>query len=79
TDQANILLNLLEQYRLFSGQAINLQKSTIFFSKNTPQHIRSSICLVLNGITSHRSMRYLGLPLGIGRAKKEVFDYLLTS
>ncbi|CAA0832557.1 Unknown protein, partial [Striga hermonthica] len=71
TDQATILLNLLEQYRLFSGQAINLQKSAIFFSKNTPQRLRTSICAILNGITVHRSTRYLGLPLGIGRSKRE--------
>ncbi|CAA0816391.1 Ribonuclease H-like superfamily protein, partial [Striga hermonthica] len=29
--------------------------------------------------SSHRSTRYLGLPLGIGRSKKEVFDYILEA
>ncbi|CAA0811146.1 Unknown protein, partial [Striga hermonthica] len=76
---ASFLLNLLEQYRLFSGQQVNLQKSAAFFSKNTPLQLQLSICQTLNGITSHRSTRYLGLPLGIGKSKKEVFDYILTS
>ncbi|CAA0819580.1 Unknown protein, partial [Striga hermonthica] len=59
------------KYRLFTGQAVNLNKSAIFFSKNTPQPLQARICSALNGITSHRSTRYLGLPLGIGKSKKE--------
>ncbi|CAA0819703.1 Unknown protein, partial [Striga hermonthica] len=70
------LMNILEQYKLFSSQAINLQKSAVFFSRNTPLHLQRSICSSLNNITSHRSTKYLGLPLGIGRSKKEVFAYL---
>ncbi|CAA0831781.1 DNAse I-like superfamily protein, partial [Striga hermonthica] len=66
-----ILMNILEQYRLFTGQTVNLQKSAIFFSKNTPQNIQTAICGAMNGITSHRSTKYLGLPLGIGKSKKE--------
>ncbi|CAA0810884.1 DNAse I-like superfamily protein, partial [Striga hermonthica] len=52
-------------------QAVNLQKSAIFFSRNTPQNLQSAICRTLNGITAHKSTRYLGLPLGIGKSKRE--------
>ncbi|CAA0838481.1 Unknown protein, partial [Striga hermonthica] len=51
---------------------VNLQKSCIFISRNTPQTLKDRICRVLQGIIPHRSTRYLGLPLGIGRSKKEV-------
>ncbi|CAA0810912.1 DNAse I-like superfamily protein, partial [Striga hermonthica] len=78
-DQAGIIISILEQYRLFTGQTVNLNKSAIFFSKNTPQYLQNSIYRSLNGITPHKSTRYLGLPLGIGKSKKEVFDYLLAS
>ncbi|CAA0822586.1 Unknown protein, partial [Striga hermonthica] len=61
---------------LFTGQKVNLQKSGIFFSRNTPSNLRDSICNVLQGIVPHRSTRYLGLPLGIGRSKKEAFDFI---
>ncbi|CAA0818222.1 Unknown protein, partial [Striga hermonthica] len=57
--------------QIFTGQAVNLQKSAIFFSKNTPEAVKLSICSSLRGIVTHRSTRYLGLPLGIGRAKRE--------
>ncbi|CAA0829034.1 Unknown protein, partial [Striga hermonthica] len=68
-----------EKYKLFTGQSVNLQKSAIFFSRNTPQPLQSSICSGLNGIVCHRSTKYLGLSLGIGRSKKEVLDYVLNS
>ncbi|CAA0832458.1 Unknown protein, partial [Striga hermonthica] len=58
-----IIMSILEQYRLFTGQTVNLNKSAIFFSKSTPQHLQNSICRSLNGITPHKSTRYLGLPL----------------
>ncbi|CAA0839547.1 Unknown protein, partial [Striga hermonthica] len=57
------------KYRLFTGQTVNLQKSAVFFSRNTSSHLRRSICNALNNIVSHRSTKYLGLPLGIGRSK----------
>ncbi|CAA0843248.1 Unknown protein, partial [Striga hermonthica] len=61
---------------LFTGQKVNLQKSGIFFSRNTPSNLRDSICNVLQRIVPHRSTIYLGLPLGIGRSKKEAFDFI---
>ncbi|CAA0833295.1 Unknown protein, partial [Striga hermonthica] len=75
-DQAGVLLDLLNRYRMFTGQTVNLVKSVIFFSRNTPEFLQRSICAALQGIQSHKSTRYLGLPLGIGKSKKEIFDYL---
>ncbi|CAA0840350.1 Unknown protein, partial [Striga hermonthica] len=50
---------------------VNLNKSAIFFSRNTPEPLKLAICDALNGIVCHKSSRYLGLPLGIGKSKKE--------
>ncbi|CAA0807068.1 Unknown protein, partial [Striga hermonthica] len=73
--QAATLLTILDKYKLFSGQMVNLHKSVVFFSRNTPQHLQDNICSTLQGITSHKSTRYLGLPLGIGRSKLEAFNF----
>ncbi|CAA0827465.1 Unknown protein, partial [Striga hermonthica] len=59
--------------------AVNLLKSAVFFSRNSPAHIKSRVCAVMNGISCHRSTKYLGLPLGIGRSMKEVFSYLVEA
>ncbi|CAA0822945.1 Unknown protein, partial [Striga hermonthica] len=69
------LLQILQKYQLFTGQLVNLEKSSAFFSKNTPATTQHSICQVLNGITVHRSSRYLGMPLGIGKSKRESFNF----
>ncbi|CAA0810283.1 Unknown protein, partial [Striga hermonthica] len=77
---ADFYSNLFTTEGSRDGESIvNLQKSGIYFSRNTPQTLRDNICGTLQGIVPHRSSRYLGLPLGIGRSKKEVFDYILNS
>ncbi|CAA0805956.1 Unknown protein, partial [Striga hermonthica] len=52
-----------------------LQKSSIFFSKNTPIATRSNICQTLHGIQHQLSCKYLGLPLQIGHSKRQTFQY----
>lgn len=56
---------------------MNLDKSSILFSKNTLVFTRNSICQVLGGVHEHGSAKYLGMPFVIGRSKKEVFIYVV--
>ncbi|CAA0828300.1 Unknown protein, partial [Striga hermonthica] len=56
---------------------VNLDKSAIFFSRNTPEHLQLQICAIFQGITKHSSTRYLGLPLGIGKSKVDTFKFVL--
>ncbi|CAA0810586.1 Unknown protein, partial [Striga hermonthica] len=58
---------------------VNLSKSSIFFSKNTPPHIQRQICNTLNGISVHTSTKYLGLRLGLGKSKIDTFSYVENS
>ncbi|CAA0816928.1 Unknown protein, partial [Striga hermonthica] len=76
---ARTLMTLLHRYQLFTGQSDNMGKSSIFFSRNCSSLLKTDICYLLGGIKSHRSTRYLGLPLGIGKSKKESFDYILKA
>ncbi|CAA0809079.1 Unknown protein, partial [Striga hermonthica] len=57
-----------------SGQRVNMDKSSIFFSKNTAINIRNEICSSFARISCVKSTKYLGLPLGIGRKKKKRFS-----
>ncbi|CAA0831738.1 Unknown protein, partial [Striga hermonthica] len=59
--------------------SVNMSKSSVFFSRKTPVHLKNIICASMPGITCHRSTRYLGLPLGIGRSKLDTFQYILDS
>ncbi|GER31799.1 ribonuclease H-like superfamily protein [Striga asiatica] len=47
-----------------SGQLVNLDKSSVFFSKNASEELQSDICYVLNVISRVKSSKYLSLPLG---------------
>ncbi|GER38816.1 RNA-directed DNA polymerase (reversetranscriptase)-related family protein [Striga asiatica] len=73
---AQTLLNILNLYCFVSGQAVNLHKSNVFFSANTPDALKADICHILQGIVIAKSSKYLGLPLGIGRNKKDTFAFV---
>ncbi|KAA3475598.1 reverse transcriptase [Gossypium australe] len=67
---------ILRKYRNNSGQCVNFDKSTVFFSKNTPEIERNLVINILGVRTSNNPERYLGLPNMIGRKKKESFQIL---
>ncbi|CAA0834064.1 Unknown protein, partial [Striga hermonthica] len=50
---------------------VNLAKSSVFFSRNASVGLKAEICQCLIGIEVCHSSRYLGLPLRIGKSKKE--------
>ncbi|XP_027155460.1 uncharacterized protein LOC113766368 [Coffea eugenioides] len=68
--------NIIQQYGQASGQVVNFEKSAMFFAKNTPIRIRKEVSKVLDNMREAQSGKYLGLPMTIGRAKKQVFGYL---
>lgn len=70
---AEALKTLLATYESVSGQLINKQKSSIFFSKRTNPSIRALMKDVL-GIEKEGGVgKYLGLPEHFGRKKKDLF------
>jgi hypothetical protein len=70
------LKEILQYYEAVSGQAINYQKSEIFFSKNTLEADRDAVKNILQVAESLGSRKYLGLPSMVGRNKKAIFGYL---
>ena len=73
-EDCNVLLHLLALYERALGQKINGEKTTLFYSKNTPLKIRSVLTAMFG--TSHTTQfeKYLGLPLIMGRSKKHAFN-----
>lgn len=54
---------------------INYQKSEIFYSTNTPQHLKDNISTIKGITQTIGSSNYLGLPSIIGRKKIVVFGF----
>ena len=69
-EESRVLKNILQQYEDSSGQKINTDKSSIFFSPNTSQETKEEILTYLGPMQDTRHTKYLGLPSFIGRSKK---------
>jgi len=69
-------LELLDSYSKYSGQHINKNKTTIFFSKSTTPERKQYIKNALGVLEIRSYEKYLGLPSLIGRRKKGSFEYI---
>ncbi|XP_040959149.1 uncharacterized protein [Gossypium hirsutum] len=73
---ASILKNILKEYGECSGQCVNFNKSSIFFSMNTFEEKKEEASTNLGVRISTNIERYLGLSNMVGRRKKESFQQL---
>ena len=73
TANVDRIQGILSQYERTSGQQINKQKTTIFFSKSTPHSAQTAVKDMLGVPAITQYERYLGLPSFIGRAKYSSF------
>ncbi|XP_042956310.1 uncharacterized protein LOC122292152 [Carya illinoinensis] len=71
------LMGILEMYERGSGQKLNKEKSSIFFSKNTPLENQRTLLLIAGLKPKFSLENYLGLPAMIGRAKTVAFHGLI--
>ncbi|KAF7153626.1 hypothetical protein RHSIM_Rhsim01G0011800 [Rhododendron simsii] len=67
---------ILRDYRNASGQLINLQKSAMFFSKNTGPILKSELSALMAIPVRTDLGRYLGLSAENGKSKTELFNYI---
>jgi len=73
---AQELGRILEVYERASGQVINKDKSTIMFSPNTEQRVKDHMRTTLAILEVASSERYLGLPVLVGKFRKNTFEYI---
>lgn len=72
------LATILHQYCYASGQAINLNKSGLFFSKGCPDRLRRNMLAVLRVPEIAKTGKYLGIPSDWGASKKDIFAWILA-
>ncbi|XP_060964627.1 uncharacterized protein LOC133033648 [Cannabis sativa] len=68
---------MLEVFANASGQRVNFEKSSVFFSTNTTTQMRQIICNRLSIREAEERSKYLGLPSSIGRNKMAAFSYVV--
>jgi len=76
SESATRLQEILDVYEKQSGQKINRDKSSAFFSKKTSNHNKQQVLQVLGICTETQNERYLGLPVHLGAAKSKEFEYI---
>lgn len=62
-----------------SGQAINLNKSSVTFSPNTTQINCNAVYTYLQVTEVQKPGKYLGMPMNVGRKKTSVFFQVVTN
>ena len=75
-DEGETIAEILQTYERASGQSINLEKSSVYFSNNTSERQKGHILETLGVKEVVWFESYLGLPTLIGRAKYSTFSFL---
>lgn len=73
---AKLLKEVLKEYEECSGQCVNFNKSTIFFSSNTSEENRVEVSAILGVSGSTDMEKYLGLSNVVSQHKNESFQNL---
>ena len=73
---AQELGRILEVYERASRQVINKDKSTIMLSLNIDQRVKDHMRTTLLILEVATSERYLGLPVSVGKSRKNTFEYI---
>ncbi|XP_039173493.1 uncharacterized protein LOC120295938 [Eucalyptus grandis] len=60
------------------GQAVNLNKSGIYFSKCCPMSLRNNMAAVLRVLEIDKTGKYVGIPSDWGGSKKDIFAWILA-
>ena len=67
------LVQILNSYEATLRQKINVNKSSVFFSPNTPNDVKEEILSILGPMQCSQQRKYLSLPSLIGKSKFQVF------
>lgn len=72
-DEANRVSKVLKDYEDVSGQKLNKEKTSLFFSKNTKRENKDEIKNLFGAQVIQQHEKYIGLPPMVGREKKKAF------
>ena len=71
--EGEVVAEILQTYERASGQSINLENSSVFFSNNTTDTQKQQMLQILGVKEVVKFESYLGLPTLIGRDKYNTF------
>lgn len=72
------LIHILNPYETSSNQFLNKEKTSIFFSANTPRDIQQNIIKIVGVKSTSNLEKCLGIPAFLGKKNQVLFSILLT-
>ena len=73
-EECDRVIKVLEDYEGDSGQMLNKEKTSIFFSKNTNREVQKQIKEKFGAQIVQHHEKYLGLPPLVGKSKRKAFN-----
>ena len=67
------LIRVLQVYELSTSQQLNQERTSLFFSRNTPPHTQEHIKQLFGAEVIKQHEKYLGLPSLVGKSKRNTF------
>lgn len=67
---------VIKCYERFSGQKVNYDKSSMYFSANIRHDVTENLRQILGVQMARTNGKYLGLPYLIGRSRKKIFSFI---
>lgn len=68
-EQIDMVMRVLDTFCKASGQAVNAEKTCIYFSKNDPENLRQQLVVKTGFVETNNLGKYLGIPL-LGKAPR---------
>ena len=75
-EECNQLAQILDTYEQASSQQLNKEKTSFFFSHNTPQYHQDDIKHYFKAEVIPQHETYLNLPSHVGQSKQDTFRAL---
>ena len=73
-EECDSLQRIFQVYEAASGQQLNRTKTSLFFNSNTDRSVKEEIKNRFGAQVIQKSQKYLGLPLMVGRNKRNSFN-----
>ena len=73
-EECDRVLKVLKDYEGDSGQKINKENTSLFFSKNTSREVKEYVKEKFGARVCQHHEKYLGLPPLVGRGKRRAFN-----
>ena len=73
-EEGSRVLKVLVDYKGDSGQKLNKEKTSLFFSKNTRREVQEQVKIQFEAQIIKHHERYLGLPPLVGKGKRKAFN-----